>query len=669
MDFTGKRNVLRTSLLVLAVSLLSTALLASGPWQVLGPDGGDARSLAYDAHNPDHILLGTSTGQMFASNDAGRTWSRLARLGDDYVLDHIAIDPQDSNRIYVSAWSVSSQQVGEIFRTRDGGRNWENLPAMHGNSIRALAMYKGNSKVLVAGALNGVFRTNDGGDTWERLSPANSSDIKNIESIAVDPKDPNTVYAGTWHLAWKTSDGGANWQHINKGMIDDSDVFSVIVDHDNPSVVFASACSGIYKSETAGNLFAKIQGIPFSARRTRVLKQDPTNENIVYAGTTEGLWKSTDLGKVWKRVSNPEVVVNDVLIDPRDSNRVLLATDRSGVMASTDGASNWTTSNKGYAHRYVSAILTDNKDASTLYVGVVNDREYGGVFYSHDAGQHWLQKAAGLGGKDVFALKQAPSGMLVAGTNHGMFSLEHNASEWHPMNVVVVEHSVKTAGKGKGSRKAATTTTFTKSQLESRVNDLELGSGRWLAATTTGIYSSTDQGKTWKGGRILGQQDFVSVRAEGSTVVAATRSSVLVSNDRGATWKQGGLPSYVVSIRSAAIASDNQIVIASREGAFRSGDGGATWEHVVNGLPGKDITYVSFDSTHKRMLATSDATGVIFESRDGGRSWQRGPDSGFPLRRVSVIGGRFVGATPFDGVVLQPENESISATAEGGSTE
>jgi photosystem II stability/assembly factor-like uncharacterized protein len=655
--------------LVLAVSLLSTALLASGPWQVLGPDGGDARSLAYDAHNPDHVLLGTSTGQMFASNDAGRTWSRLARLGDDYVLDHIAIDPQDSNRIYVSAWSVSSQQVGEIFRTRDGGRNWDNLPAMHGNSIRALAMYKGNSKVLVAGALNGVFRTNDGGDTWERLSPANSSDIKNIESIAVDPKDPNTVYAGTWHLAWKTSDGGANWQHINKGMIDDSDVFSVIVDHDNPSVVFASACSGIYKSETAGNLFAKIQGIPFSARRTRVLKQDPTNENIVYAGTTEGLWKSTDLGKVWKRVSNPEVVVNDVLIDPRDSNRVLLATDRSGVMASTDGASNWTTSNKGYAHRYVSAILTDNKDASTLYVGVVNDREYGGVFYSHDAGQHWLQKAAGLGGKDVFALKQAPSGMLVAGTNHGVFSLEHNASEWHPMNVVVVEHTVKTAGKGKGSRKAATTTTLTKSQLESRVNDLELGSGRWIAATTTGIYSSTDQGKTWKGGRILGQQDFVSVRAEGSTVVAATRSSVLVSNDRGATWKQGGLPSYVVSIRSAAIASDNQIVIASREGAFRSGDGGATWEHVVNGLPGKDITYVSFDSTHKRLLATSDATGVIFESRDGGRSWQRGPDSGFPLRRVSVIGGRFVGATPFDGVVLQPENESISATAEAGSTE
>ena len=668
MYFTGKRNVLRTSLLLLAVTLMSTALLASGPWQVLGPDGGDARSLAYDAHNPDHLLLGTSTGQMFASNDAGRTWSRLARLGgDEYVLDHIAIDPHDSNRIYVSAWSAAGQQFGEIFRTRDGGRNWETLPAMHGKSIRAMAMYKGDSRVLAAGALDGVYRSNNGGDTWERLSPANSAEIKNIESIAVDPKDPNTVYAGTWHLAWKTSDGGANWQHINKGMIDDSDVFSVIVDHDNPSVVFASACSGIYKSETAGNLFAKIQGIPFSARRTRVLKQDPTNESIVYAGTTEGLWKTTDLGKVWKRVSNPEVVVNDVMIDPRDSNHVLLATDRSGVMASIDGAATWTTSNKGYAHRYVSAILADNKDASTLYVGVVNDREYGGVFYSHDAGQHWLQKAAGLGGKDVFALKQAPNGMLMAGTNHGMYSLERNGSEWHPMNVVVTENTLKVPRQG--SRKGYTKTTVQKSQLESRVNDLELGSKRWLAATTTGIYSSTDEGKTWKGGQILGQTDFVSVRADDYTVVAATRSSVLVSSDSGSIWKLAGLPTYVVSIRSAAIASDSQIMIASREGAFRSGDGGATWEHVVNGLPAKDITSVSFDATHKRLLATSDATGVIFESRDGGRSWQRGPDSGFPLRRVSVIGGRFVGATPFDGVILQPENESISAAAEAGSTE
>src|SRR4051794_36023492 len=411
-------GLLRKSLLVMALGLVSTSLLASGSWQALGPDGGDARSLAYDSHNPDHLLLGTSTGQLFVSDDAGHNWARFARLGgDDYVLDHISIDPQNSKHIYVSAWSLSSQQIGDLFRTRDGGKKWESLAGMHGKSIRAMAVFHGNSKILVVGALDGVFRSNDGGDSWERISPANHADIKNIESIAIDPKDPNTVYAGTWHLAWKTSNGGTSWEQIKKGMIDDSDVFSVIVDHDNPSVVFASACSGIYKSETGGGLFTKIQGIPFSARRTRVLKQDPTNENIVYAGTTEGLWKTMDLGKTWKRVSNPEVVVNDVMVDPRDSNHVLLATDRSGVMASTDGTQNWSASNHGYAHRYVSALLADAKEADTFYVGVVNDREYGGVFYTRDAGKTWLQRSAGLGGRDVFALKQASNGTLIAGTN------------------------------------------------------------------------------------------------------------------------------------------------------------------------------------------------------------------------------------------------------------
>ncbi|MGB9235456.1 MAG: transcriptional regulator [Terriglobales bacterium] len=665
MKHLVRKDVLCAGLVVLAVTFFTTTLFASGPWQVLGPDGGDARSLAYDAHNPDHVFLGTSTGQMFTSNDGGHSWTRLAHLGgDDYVLDHILVDPQDSNRIYVSAWSTSSQQLGEIFRTGDGGRTWETLPALHGKSIRAMAMYRANSNVLVAGALDGVYRTKDGGNTWEHLS---SAEVHNVESIAVDPQDPNTIYAGTWHLAWKTSDAGANWQHINKGMIDDSDVFSVIVDHDNPQVVFASACSGIYKSESAGNQFSKIQGIPFTARRTRVLKQDPTNENIVYAGTTEGLWKTVDLGKSWKRVSGEEVVVNDVFVDPRDSNHVLIATDRSGVMASTNGAATWETSNHGYAHRYVSALLADNQNANTFYVGLVNDREYGGVFFSHDNGQHWMQKAAGLGGRDVFALKQTASGMLVAGTNRGIFYLEHNGTEWRSMNAVAIAET-KTVTR-KGSKKPVTTTTWHKSELEARVNDLELDSRLWLAATTAGIYASTDQGKTWHGGRVLGQQDFVTVRAKGETVVAATRSSVMVSNDGGEKWQQASLPNYVVSIRSAAIASDSQFLIASREGAYRSNDGGATWDHIVDGLPAKDITSVSFDATHQRVLATSDSTGVIFESRDGGRTWQRGPDTGYPLRRVSIVGGRYIGATPFDGVILQPENESISAAAGMGSSQ
>jgi photosystem II stability/assembly factor-like uncharacterized protein len=653
-------------LIILASALLCSTSLWAGQWAVVGPDGGDVRSLAYDPHNPDRIFLGTSTGVLFISNNGGQDWARFAHLGDDYVLDHIALNPHNSSVMYVSGWSVQSQQVGDMFRTRDGGKTWQTLPGMHNKSIRAMAMSASDSNVLVTGSLDGVFRSKDGGDTWERMSQASHAEIKNIESIAIDPKDPNVVYAGTWHLAWKTADGGANWQHINKGMIDDSDVFSIIVDHSNPANVFASACSGIYKSVTAGDQFQKIQGIPFSARRTRVLHQDPTDPNIVYAGTTEGLWKTTDLGKTWKRVSNPEIVVNDVLVDPRNSQHVLLATDRSGVLASNDGTSTWSASNHGYTHRYVTAIVADQKDANTIYVGVVNDREWGGVFYSHDGGQHWLQKSSGLGGKDVFTLKQASSGALVAGTNRGAYILEHNGSEWHPINRVVVEKtSFRTAKKGTKKTQVASKTS-TRSVLEAKVSDIDMSGERWVAATSNGLYFSKDQGKVWMGGPVAGEKDFVSVRANGDTVVGATRTKVFVSNDNGATFTTRNLASYVTNIRGVTVTPDSQIFVASREGAFHSGDSGATWEHVLTGLPDKDITSIMYDSTGKRLLATSLQTGVIFESTDSGRSWQRGPDSGYPLRRVSVVHGRFVGATSFDGVIIQPENESQSAAAGSG---
>src|SRR5438874_13185878 len=102
------RKFASKSLILIAMGTLFATTLWGAQWTVLGPDGGDVRSLAYDPHNPDHILLGTSTGTIFVSQDAGRNWSRFAHLGsgDDYVLDHIVIDAKNPKHIYVAAWSV-----------------------------------------------------------------------------------------------------------------------------------------------------------------------------------------------------------------------------------------------------------------------------------------------------------------------------------------------------------------------------------------------------------------------------------------------------------------------------------------------------------------------------------------------------------------------------------
>ena len=335
-----KTSVVRLfTLFVLPLALLTSAIAspvdASKPaaWEPVGPAGGDARAFAADPNNSKHLYLGTLDSWIYESHDGGTSWSRLVKLSkaENLVLDNIVVDESDPKTILVGAW-ILNRPEGDIYVTHDGGSSWSTVADMNGQSVRALVQARSNPKVMVAGTLKGVFRSDDSGAHWKQVSPAGSNEIHEVESIAIDPADTQTIYAGTWHLPWKTTDGGATWHNIKQGLIDDSDVFSIILDPKLPTVVYLSACSGIYKSETGGELFRKQQGIPNTARRTRVLMQDPVNAATVFAGTTEGLYQTTNAGTSWQRLTGPDVIINDVYVDPSNNKHVLLATDRSGVL-------------------------------------------------------------------------------------------------------------------------------------------------------------------------------------------------------------------------------------------------------------------------------------------------------------------------------------------------
>lgn len=653
--------VCKRKLLFALIGILYSLPVHAQSWIVLGPEGGDARSFGYAPKNPDRILLGTTTSTIFVSDDGGTSWSRLARIGDgdhdgdhDYVIDHIVMDPDNPNTVFVAAWSVDDRTSGDIFYSRDGGRSWKASPGMHGKPVRALALGPSNAHMLVAGALDGVYVSTDDGGSWERISPAGDDGLRNIESVAIDSKDTNVIYAGTWHLAWKTSDRGISWHKIDRGMIDDSDVFSIIVDASDSSVVFASACSGIYKSESAGDLFHKVQGIPFSARRTRILKQDPANPSVVYAGTTEGLWKSRDSGRTWKQLADPDVVVNDIWVDPQNSSRLLLATDRAGVLASTDGGTSFISANRGYTHRHITAILPDQGNADAIYVGIAGDRKWGGVYRFQVASKSWNQRSDGLGGRDVLTMKQASDGTLVAGTTQGLFLLDRGSFSWRvadPPSTVRHTFSLKRVK----SNAAAPPLAPDPNQwlTEAKVRDLDLTASLWLAATSEGLFASADGGRSWQGGAVLGRQDFISVQSNGKLLVAATRSEILISADGGMNWRVSPLPLKGVTIHGLTISTpDSYIFVASREGGFRSLDLGRSWHRMLNGLPEKNVSSISCEQG--LILATSKDTGVVFQSEDQGQSWKRGPDTGYPLLQVKAAGSHLVGATPFDGLVTQP---------------
>ena len=691
------RSAVRTfGKLVVCVGLLLTLSGFASDWRLIGPEGGNVRSLAYDPSDPNHVLLGTSAGQLFVSQDGGNSWALFAHLGqgEDYVLDHIIFDPTNPAIVYVAGWGLFDDTEGGVFRSEDGGHTWRDLQGTHGKSIRALAMSPSNHNILVIGALDGVFRSRDGGATWERISPENHvaienhSSLRNFVSVAIDPQDPDVIYAGTRHLPWKTVDGGATWHNLKEGILDDSDVFSIIVDPRVPSRVYASACSGIYKSDNGAELFHRVQGLPHSAIRTRVLKQDPQRSSIVYAGTTGGLWKTVDGGAKWSLVTAPDVIVNDVLIDPRNPDRVLVATDYRGVLASNDGFMHHTASNRGFSHRGIGGVVVDRKDPNRLYVGVMNDKELGGVFVSDDAGKSWQQSSRGLAGRDVLSLQQAEDGALFAGTNHGIFRLVAGNVSWLPASMILgpvpewqpkppepepppvapKSQSSKTtkltpAARRKAATKAKVPPEPVIAEAETpRVRALQMGDKAWFAATDDGLFISVDQGMKWYSQSVEGERDFSAINVyDDDTVTLAGIKGAYLSRDGGRTWTTVTIPQYVSGVYNLTITPGPTWWLGSRQGAQRSTDGGQTWHYILGGLPKNDVLAVRYDPGGQRLLATALHAHGVFTSRDGGQTWQPGPEAAVSIRSVMNFQGHLLAASAHNGLLLEQGSEVAGA--------
>ena len=672
--------VRRAALFLLLLCLIPDRTFAAA-WLPFGPYGGDARSFAADPKDPKHVYLGTADGWIYDSQDGGSSWKRLARVGkrDDLVLDHILVDRADPKHLLVGGW-VLGHSDGGLFQSRDEGKGWTEVADLKGQSVRSLAGALSDPKVFVAGTLQGVYRSTDGGDHWKLVSPQGSTEIHEVQSVAIDPKDASVIYAGTWHLPWKSTDAGEHWNNIKEGVIDDSDVFSIIVDPSDSKTVYASACSGIYKSENAGDKFQKVQGIPSTARRTRVLMQSPKELETVYAGTTEGLFRTTDAGKAWVRTTGPEVIVNDVFVDPSNTKHMLVATERGGVLVSEDGGTSFRPSNTGFTVRQVAGYVADARSSSTVYISVLNDKEWGGVFESKDGTLSWVQQSTGLAGRDVFSLGQASDGTIIAGTNHGIFRFKEPV--WTRVDDVDVtatplEKKVtkgaptkKHAAASRGGRavKASTTasvksgekklaakaaSTAAKQAFDGGTFSIA-GSGDMLyAGTSQGLLRSRNAGESWKGVAGLPAQAYQFVAAEGSFLGAATLHALYRSKDSGDTWSEVALPTGLSQITAMTLDSSGAVWIGGREGVWYSGNDAGSWMTVKNMFV-QDASDLFFDRQTKRIyIAANKSTYLAYMVQLPEMSVHHW-DTGWNLRFVRPMGDHLVGATMFDGMVVQP---------------
>jgi photosystem II stability/assembly factor-like uncharacterized protein len=622
--------------LVVFLAVLGSSGPAWAQWQAIGPYGGHAQIVAIDPADHYHLYTATKQGQIYQSLDAGQWWRPLPfALNLDAYLSALVINPKNSSELFVgvarnfATVDASGETSGDsgVYKTTDAGQHWTRVPSTKGWSVLSLAIHPVQTNLVIAGTEEGVFRSEDEGLTWKQISPQNHRDIKSVVSVAVDPSNSRVLYAGTTHLPWKTSDGGLTWQSIHVGMADDSDVFSMTINSASPGSLLLGACSGIYRTDSGGTRWSAIPGIPDAAKRTHQVVQDPVNAMTFYAATVHGLWKSVDAGRTWKQTNPYPYVINSIAIDSKKPQIIYLATDRSGILKSTNGGATFTAINQGFVNRNLGRLVS--KDL--LYVTSLYDGDFGGVFATSDRGLTWTLNANqdALHGKNITSLAVAPgnSARLLAGTYDGLLSSTDRGKSWNLVG------AFNTVAGGNG-----------------RIYDVSFSQtdpNMVYLATDHGLFTSTDDAASWNRNPSVAPDTAVYKllldTSDSGKLIIQTSRGVLISRDGGLQWAplnvDAGTPIYDVAFSNMP---RGRILVASWRGLLYFEDGSEDWMQVEGGLPVSQLDQIlCVPGRPDEMYVLSRRAQEMWRSVNAGRDWEKVETRGLEgtlLRSIGVEG-------------------------------
>ncbi len=262
-------------------------------------------------------------------------------------------------------------------------------PAFMSGRIADLAIHPMDESIwYVAVGSGGVWKTVNAGTTFEPIFDDQGS--YSIGCVALDPENINTVWVGTGehgggrHFGfgdgiYKSEDGGATW--TNMGLKNSEHIGKIIVHPDNPDVIYVAA-----------------QGPLWSA------------------GGERGFYKSTDGGKTWNKTlgDNEFTGVTDIVIDPRNANRVYAATwqhhrtvasvmdggPKSAIYKSEDGGDTWEKLTNGLPAGKMGKIglAVSPQKPDIVYAAIELNRRNGGIWKSYDRGEKWEKQSDVISG-------------------------------------------------------------------------------------------------------------------------------------------------------------------------------------------------------------------------------------------------------------------------------
>lgn len=309
-----------------------------GQWQSLGLGGESIISAAISPDDPRVIYAGSAwnfsdgiQGKLFKSTNCGQTWDTLLVGG---YFSSIEIDPTNPSVVYATPYG--------IVKSLDRGKTWQDMSSgifLDGETLVAsFAMNPMNTSVLYAGTggpFGGkVYRSSDGGANWISIT-TNDTLLNGVVSLAIDPKNPNIIFAGTSQSGdvLRSDDGGAYWKVTTLNSTG-SIVDEIAINPSLPNVTYAGVrFLGFFKTTDGGDSWSLLQSnFSGSSFSTKKLLIDQVSLFTIYATISGSAHKSTNGGDFWTPLTiDTTVNKQQVLLIDSIGTRIIGSVNQGGI--------------------------------------------------------------------------------------------------------------------------------------------------------------------------------------------------------------------------------------------------------------------------------------------------------------------------------------------------
>jgi photosystem II stability/assembly factor-like uncharacterized protein len=661
-------------------------LQASSPlhglkWQFLGPVNVSGRctdvAVVIPRGKSYTIFVGTASGGVWKTENEGTTWEPIFERELSSSIGDIALAPLDPRIIWVGTGEAnifrSSHPGSGLYKSVDGGKTWKHQGLTDTNTIARIVIHPANPDVVYVAASGhewtfneerGVYKTTDGGATWTKVLYVN--DQTGAIDLALDPTNPETVYAVTWQRIrkkwndprnephytgsgiWKSIDGGRSWKQINQGL---------------PEARFRGRIGIDLCLKNPKVLYALVDNYEIARAPSEEEKNDAyglPNTGIIKGAT---VYRSDDGGETWKLTApqSEEMkrylenhsgtygwVFGQIRVDPSDPDRVYIMGVPMSV--SWDGGRTFTrVPNLYHVDHHGLWIDPDNSN----YLVNVND---GGIEISYDGGQNWKNSRLTLPVCQFFNLNydfDTPFHVYGSMQDHGSYRAAVDLSRGRN-NIRPVEF--ERAPGGEGSHHA----------IDPTNPNLVYSCGFYGNLTRTDLSRSGPERSKLIVPRVYPDEPRLRGQWLAHFILSPHNPNIIYhgmqylfrSLDRGDTWERissdltyftpaesGDIPYHTITAISESPLKYGLIYVGTDCGRVSvTRDGGRSWQEITAGLPYQK--WVSRIVASQYEMGTvyltqqgrydDDLAPYVWMSRDFGRTWVD-IAKGLPLGPVNVI--------------------------------